>query len=463
MEKSFKKIAVLILSLAIVLGSVLCLSSCSNMVFEIISTIMENGDSTDGSTDQGGDGLSDGTSGSNSCSSSGDSSLDSEGKNDQTPSNPSTPSIPGGESGGNTSGGETGTTDGDTDVEFYPNQGSTSAENVAAKNRTLLSTVVIVSHFGNSPSAGSGVIYSIDKEKGDAYIITNYHVVYSDSYGICDVAKLYLYGMRYENYEIPATFVGGSATYDIAVLKVEGSEVLKNSYAVAADFGDSEQVRVFDEVFVVGNPEGYGMAVTEGIVSVDSESLEMDGADGSPIELRVMRVSAAINRGNSGGGLYANEGKLIGIVVAKRVGSDIDNIGYAIPSNLAKNLVDNIIYFCSDGSKTTIQRPLIGITITAKVVGVVIDEETGEVIKAEKIEISELSDTCIAKDLVAVGDVVNSITVNGVTVSVTRLHHVIDHMLTARVGTTVVMNITRGEETLDVTFTVPETAFTSVK
>ncbi len=459
MENRFRKIAVLILALAIAMGSVLCLSSCSSLMLDLIGVIMDNGADNEGAGElEGGENQI------------GDSSDDSEGRGDKLPADPDYSTVPEApESGNNGNNGETGNgsagtgNNDDEDVEFYPNQGSTSAENVAAKNRTLLSTVVIVSHFGNSPSAGSGVIYSIDKEKGDAYIVTNYHVVYSESYGVCDVAKLYLYGMRYENYEIEATFVGGSATYDIAVLKVKGSEVLKNSYAVAAEFGDSEQVRVFDEVFAVGNPEGYGMAVTEGIVSVDSESLEMEGADGSQIELRVMRISAAINRGNSGGGLYDENGKLIGIVVAKRVGSDIDNMAYAIPSNLAKNLVENIIYYCADGSKTTVQRPLIGITITAKVVGVVIDEETGEVIKAEKIEISELSETCIAKGLVAVGDVVNSITVDGVTVSVTRLHHVIDHMLTARVGSTVVMNVTRGEENIEVTFTVPKSAFTSVK
>ena len=54
---------------------------------------------------------------------------------------------------------------------------------------------------------------------------------------------------------------------------------------------------------------------------------------------------------------------LIGIVCAKRIGSEIDNMAYAIPSNLAKNLVENIIYYCDGNAKTTVQRPFIGITI----------------------------------------------------------------------------------------------------
>jgi serine protease Do len=189
----------------------------------------------------------------------------------------------------------------------------------------------------------------------------------------------------------------------------------------------------------------------------------MTGADGSAIELRVMRTSAAINKGNSGGGIYDANGRLVGIVVAKRTGHEVDNMGYAIPINLARNLAENIIYFCSDGTKTGVQRPLIGITITAKVIGVTIDEETGEVVKSERIEISELSDTCIAKDKVKAGDVINSISVDGVTVKVTRLFHVLDHMLTARVGSEVKLNVTRGEETIEVTFTVPETAFNTMK
>ena len=132
-------------------------------------------------------------------------------------------------------------------------------------------------------SYGSGVIFEIDREAGDAYVFTNFHVVYNkdevNTSGFSDTISLFLYGMEEAQYAIPAKVVGGSMNYDIAVLKVEGSEVLKNSLAVAATFGDSEKVRVKDEVFVVGNPEGYGISVTDGIISVESESLVMTGAD----------------------------------------------------------------------------------------------------------------------------------------------------------------------------------------
>ena len=342
--------------------------------------------------------------------------------------------------------------------ELYPGQGSVAIEDISPKNRTLLSTVVIQTKFGSSPSSGSGVIYKLDKATGDAYIITNYHLVFNKNYGSCTSANIFLYGMVFADYAIPASVVGGSVNYDIAVLKVSGSELLKKSYATSVTLGDSEYVRVFDEVYAVGNPEGFGMAATEGIISVDSESLDMTGSDGSSIKLRVMRVSAAINEGNSGGGLYDANGKLIGIVCAKRIGSDIDNMAYAIPVNLAKNLADNIIDNCNGTTVTKLQRAFIGTQITATVVGLVADPATGELYRAERVEIGTINSDCIIKNEIKVGDVINSLTVDGVTVNVTRVHHVTDHMLTARRGSEVILNVTRGNETFDIEVIIPPSA-----
>ena len=342
--------------------------------------------------------------------------------------------------------------------ELYPGQGSVAIEDISPKNRTLLSTVVIQTKFGSSPSSGAGVIYKLDKETGDAYIITNYHLVFNKSYGSCTSANIFLYGMVFADYAIPASVVGGSVNYDIAILKVSGSELLKKSYATSVTLGDSEYVRVFDEVYAVGNPEGFGMAATEGIISVDSESLDMTGSDGSSIKLRVMRVSAAINEGNSGGGLYDANGKLIGIVCAKRIGSDIDNMAYAIPVNLAKNLADNIIDNCNGTTVTKPQRAFIGTKITATVVGLVADPTTGELYRAERVEIGTINSDCIIKNEIKVGDVINSLTVDGATVNVTRIHHVTDHMLTARRGSEIILNVTRGNETFDIEVIIPPSA-----
>ncbi len=346
--------------------------------------------------------------------------------------------------------------------EFYPGSTDGSTDSLPGLTRSLLSSVTIVCDFGGSASAGSGIIYQVDKSKGDAYIITNYHVVYDQGYGRASEIKLYLYGMHLESYAIKAKLVGGSVTYDIAVLKVSGSEVIKNSYATAVTLGDSEAVRVFDRVYAVGNSEGMGMSATEGIVSVESENLDLSGADGSMVSLRVMRVDAAVNHGNSGGGLYDGEGRLVGIVVAKDVSSDVDNMGYAIPINLAVRVADNILRNCDGYRNTSVRKPLLGITITAYVSGVEISPDGSEIYEVNMVEVVEISPASLAVGKVQVGDVINSITVDGKEYKVTQVHHVTDAMLEANVGSVVVLNITRGGVKLNVSFTVRESDFNNV-
>ena len=345
-----------------------------------------------------------------------------------------------------------------TDVpDFYPGTESGNIESVTLLHQTLLSTVVVVA----DSYVGSGVFYQVDKEKGDAYIITNQHVVFKNKQGIKNI-KIYLYGMVLESYAIEAKYIGGTTAYDIAVLKIEGSEILKKSLAQPATLGKSADVRMFDTVYAVGNPDGSGFSATQGIISVRSENLDLYAADDQLITVRVMRVDAAINQGNSGGGLYDENGKLIGIVNAKSSGTLIDNIGYAIPIDLAKNLADNIIYHCDGETMTKLNRAMLGITISAKVIGPVIDEN-GKLLEGALVQVMEVSNSSLAYGKVEVDDIVNSISVDGVKVNATEVYVIPEHMLTARVGSEIVMNITRGEETFDITFTITEDAITLEK
>ena len=347
--------------------------------------------------------------------------------------------------------------------DFYPGSGSGSTDSLSPLTKTMLSTVTIVSDFGTATGAGSGVFYKVDKKTGDAYVITNYHVVYAKDYKEADSISLYLYGMELSSYEIPATLLGGSITYDIAVLKVEASEVIKNSYATPVTFANSDLLRVFDKIYAVGNAEANGMAVTQGIVSVESESLQLEGADGKLITLRVIRFDAAVNHGNSGGGLYDKDGKLVGIVSAKDVSSDVDNIGYAIPSNLAKLLADNIIYNCDGDESTHVKKALLGITITSYVSGLDINEATGNVSQVELVEVISVSRGSVAEGQVKVGDVINSITISGITNKVTRIHHVTEFMLSAHVGDSVILNITRDGKTITLSFIITEDTISDVE
>ena len=215
---------------------------------------------------------------------------------------------------------------------------SSYSPNVLAATKALLSAVTVTCRFEKLTTAGikegystgSGVIFKLDKANGDAYVITNHHVVYDETSNtknrISPDINLFLYGQEYADYKIPATYVGGSMQYDLAVLKVSASQVLMKSNAIAAEFADSDSVSVLDLAIAIGNPEGETLSATVGYVNVDSEEIDnpaiekTQNSSGNTLNtLRVMRIDAAVNHGNSGGGLFNEKGQLIGIVNAKIV------------------------------------------------------------------------------------------------------------------------------------------------
>ena len=312
-------------------------------------------------------------------------------------------------------------------------------------------------------SEGSGVIYKLDRDTGSAFIITNYHVVYdkssNSSDGISDDIEVFLYGGEDEGYAISAEYVGGSLYYDIAVLYVENCVALRNSAHNAPKIADSEDVAVGTTAIAIGNPEGYGISASLGIVSVNSEYITMTAADGaSTVSFRVMRVDTAVNSGNSGGGLYNDKGELIGIVNAKIVDSAVENIGYAIPSNVAASVADNIIDNCFRKEEKSVVRAVLGVTLASSDSIAVYDSELGTVKVKEKVSIAEVVKGSAAEGKLLVGDVLKSIALGERTVEVERRHHFIDLMLDARVGDTVVLKIHRGGEEKIVEILITESA-----
>ena len=340
-----------------------------------------------------------------------------------------------------------------------------ATSNVVAASKAMLSAVSVVATFqgqssgifgtsSSSAASGSGVIYRLNKEMGEAYILTNHHVVYDSAYGISKNIDVYLYGQEAENYELNATYVGGSLYYDLAVLKVTGSTVLMSSNAVAATFADSDKLAVLDTVIAVGNAEGNGISATVGYVNVDSEYIEMLGADEkTQITLRVIRTDAAVNPGNSGGGLFNTSGEVVGIVNAKSADDSIDNIGFAIPSNVAKSIAENIIYYCDGTNKTNVYRCLLGIEVTSQNYRTEYDLETGKIYKLEDVVVHSTTAGSAAAEVLKVGDIIRSISVDGKVTEVTRRHHVVDCMLDARDGSTIVFTLVRDGVEVSATIT----------
>lgn len=335
---------------------------------------------------------------------------------------------------------------------------SSSSTNMLAASKALLSSVSITT----STSAGSGVIYKLEKEKGNAYIITNYHVVY-DNGSINSEIYAYLYGMEASDYAIPATYVGGSMNYDIAVLKVTGSTILMESNAAAVSVADSDDVAILDTAIAIGNPEGQGISATVGCINVDSENISVGFQIYNKVQritLRVMRTDAAVNSGNSGGGLFNAKGELIGIVNAKDADSSTDNIGYAIPSNVAKAIAENILYYCDGQTKQNVYRCMLGVTVGIKDLYTEYDTETGKIYKKETVMLTEVASNAAISGLLKAGDVINSITIDGVKHEVSRTYHIIDTMLYARVGSSVVINVTRDGSVSDITVPIVESMLT---
>jgi serine protease Do len=183
-------------------------------------------------------------------------------------------------------------------------------------------------HFGPSsvhsvqqmdPSYGAGVILS-----KDGYIVTNAHVI-QDSKDV-DV-------QLHDKRSFPARVIASDATLDIAVLKIEATNLPVISW------GNSKHVQVGERIFAIGNPFNQEGSVSMGIVSATDRSLP-----DSPNDENYIQIDAAINPGNSGGPLVNIHGELIGIntLIASTSGGN-EGVGFAIPSNLASHVVESLL------------------------------------------------------------------------------------------------------------------------
>ncbi len=170
-----------------------------------------------------------------------------------------------------------------------------------------------------SEGAGSGVIIS-----ADGYIVTNHHVID----GASKITVKTVDGATYD-----ASLVGSDAETDLAVLKVDAKGL------TAATIGSSADLTIGDYVLAIGNPLGQlGGTVSDGIISSLSREVTIEGET-----MTLLQTNAAINPGNSGGGLFNENGELIAIVNAKSSGVDIEGIGFAIPIDIAVDVVSDII------------------------------------------------------------------------------------------------------------------------
>lgn len=355
-------------------------------------------------------------------------------------------------------------------LDFIKDNFQVNADSKVAASKALLSAVKVraaitytdaIGREHNVTSGGSGVIYKLNKEAGSAYIITNYHVVYhyrSANDGISQDIKVFIYGKESSGDAIPATYIGGAYDYDIAILEVKDSDIIKNSDVRAVDVASSKDMAVGSTVMAVGNPstgsvledfEDFKISITQGVLSVDSEYISIfDSSIGYSINVRTMRVDAAINSGNSGGGLYNADGQLIGIVNAKSGSSSIENMGYAIPSDVVVGIADYAVAHCNGRDVKYVSKCSLGLTTQSVSSKAEYDAYSQTTKLVESISVSAIAENSVAKDLVEIGDIIESIEIDGKEYAIDR-EFALDNALWKVKGTEkVVLNVIRNSQSL---------------
>lgn len=272
-------------------------------------------------------------------------------------------------------------------------------------------------------SEGSGIIYS-----QDGYIITNYHVIKE---AITNSTATVQITLSDSEEAIEATVVGGDETTDLAVIKVEKTGL------VAAEFGISGELKVGEIAVAIGNPLGQELAgsVTVGYISALNRKLTTDGRT-----YKLIQTDAAINPGNSGGALVNSQGQIIGINTVKIGATEVEGLGFAIPSDDALPIIKELI------ENKKIVRPYIGLS------GLNIDQATAKFNNLQEgIYVAQvLSNTPAAKAGIKKGDII--IGIEGQEVKTMEKLNEIKN--SKKIGDVITLKIVRNKEEIEVKVTL---------
>ena len=257
------------------------------------------------------------------------------------------------------------------------------------------------------PAAGSGFIIS-----EDGFVVTNNHVVEDAT----SISVLMYDGTKYS-----AVLVGRDPISDLAVLKIDADNLSFLS------LGNSEILLVGEQVAAIGNPLGeFANSMTVGYISALDREINIDGTP------RIMlQTDAAVNSGNSGGPLLNMKGQVIGIVTAKSIGSDVEGLGFAIPSSKAKIVIEQLIDIgITDGYGYVRKQAVMGVTVST------LDEDGNIGVLVESVNNGSAAETAGIRE----GDVILS--ANGKTTNtVNELKEIINALFP---GDKLTLNVLRG-------------------
>ncbi len=222
------------------------------------------------------------------------------------------------------------------------------------------------SRLMETESAGSGFI--IGKNGEELLIVTNCHVVENaDMLTVCFV----------DNQAYEASIKGTDSANDLAVIAIPLSSISLDTMAQikVASIGDSEALKVGEQVVAIGNALGYGQSVTTGIVSAKNRSIAGGGDD--PLAQgeeapTYIQTDAAINPGNSGGALVNMNGEVVGINSAKMSSTEVEGMGYAIPVSRVSHIIESLMNETTRAKVEESQRSNMGIS------GITVDSAMGQ-------------------------------------------------------------------------------------
>ncbi len=203
---------------------------------------------------------------------------------------------------------------------------------VAITNRSVQDVMTMFGYFEQeSEGSGSGVIVGMDDD--ELLIVTNYHVVEgADELTVCfNDSEEAIYS---------AQIKGTDENNDLAVVAIPISDIDQEDLAMIsiATIGDSDSMKIGDNVVAIGNALGLGQSVTSGIISAVDREVIIDNYSANLIQ-----TDAAINPGNSGGALFNMDGELIGINSAKYASEDVEGMGFAIPTSTAQPIIEALM------------------------------------------------------------------------------------------------------------------------
>ena len=223
---------------------------------------------------------------------------------------------------------------------------------VAITNKSVQEVQDYFSQFGfggqgqpqtqETESQGSGII--IGKNDSELLMVTNNHVVEgADTLSVCFI----------DNQVYEAAIKGTDPENDLAVIAVPLDSISDDTMSkiAVASIGDSDSLKVGEQVVAIGNALGYGQSVTTGIVSAVNRTLSNDSSDtqdsdassGDSSSATYIQTDAAINPGNSGGALLNMNGEVIGINSAKLASTEVEGMGYAIPISRVSDIIDDLM------------------------------------------------------------------------------------------------------------------------